>query len=79
MPKNRKLTYSDRQSQASRDKKQQPKKQNQKRSREDVNQAAARIVREGALQSLLGRIANCDNLQYLRQVDGSESLFVHRY
>ena len=46
MPKNRKLTYSDRQSQASRDKKQQPKKQNQKRSREDVNQAAARIVRE---------------------------------
>jgi hypothetical protein len=42
MPKDRKKTYSDRQSQASRDKKQ-PKK---KAPHEDVRQAAARIVRE---------------------------------
>jgi hypothetical protein len=42
MPKDRKKTYSDRQSQASRDKKQ-PKK---KAPREDFSQTAARIVKE---------------------------------
>jgi hypothetical protein len=42
MPKDRKKTYSDRQSQAARDKKR-PKK---KTTREDVNHTAARIVRE---------------------------------
>ena len=43
MPKDRKKTYSDHQSQAARLKKQQAKK---KRPREDFSQAAARIVRE---------------------------------
>jgi len=43
MPKDRKKTYSDHQSEASRAKKQ-PKKK--KASREDFSQAAARIVRE---------------------------------
>jgi len=42
MPKDRKKTYSDRQSQVSRAKKQ-PKR---KAPREDLSQAAARIVRE---------------------------------
>jgi hypothetical protein len=42
MPKDRKITYSDRQSRAARAKKQ-PKK---KVTREDANQAAARIVKE---------------------------------
>jgi len=44
MPKDRKKTYSDHQSEASRAKKQ-PKKKNQA-SREDFSQAAARIARE---------------------------------
>lgn len=43
MPKNRKQTYSDHQSQAARKKKQAAKK---KAIREDFSQAAARIVRE---------------------------------
>jgi len=43
MPKDRKMTYSDHQAQASRLKKQTPKK---KVIREDVNPAAARNVRE---------------------------------
>lgn len=43
MPKDRKKTYSDRQSEASRAKKQQKKK---KAPREDFSQAAARIVKE---------------------------------
>jgi hypothetical protein len=43
MPKDRKKTYSDRQSQAARDKKQSPKK---KEPREDLSQAAARTVRQ---------------------------------
>jgi hypothetical protein len=44
MPKDRKKTFSDRQSQASRAKKQAAKKKATKR--EDFSQAAARIVRE---------------------------------
>lgn len=43
MPRDRKITYSDRQSQAAHAKKKQPKK---KTIREDANQVAARIVRE---------------------------------
>lgn len=43
MPKNRKQTYSDHQSQAARKRKQAAKK---KVPREDFSQAAARIVRE---------------------------------
>ncbi len=44
MPKDRKMTYSDRQSQASRAKKQQSKKKAV--PKEDFSQAAARVVRE---------------------------------
>jgi hypothetical protein len=44
MPKDRKKTYSDRQSQASQAKKQQPKKK--VAPKEDFSQAAVRIVRE---------------------------------
>ena len=44
MPKDRKKTYSDHQSEASRAKKQQTQKK--KAPREDSSQAAARIVRE---------------------------------
>jgi len=43
MPKNRKKTYSDHQSEASREKKQPPKK---KSAQPDANQVGARIVEE---------------------------------
>jgi len=45
MPKDRKKTYSDRQSQASHTKRQ-AKQQKKKTTREDFSQAAARIVKE---------------------------------
>ncbi len=55
LPKDRKKTYSDRQSQAARDKKRQHKK---KTHHEDFSQAAARIVRMWSIKSALHFLIN---------------------